>query len=166
MLDQLSKNDQLWQSIAFNISKDKDISRELVQQMYLKVYEINLHKDKQNKRYITAILWNLFKDICNKKSKNVVISLEDVIHVIDKEDNYNTIGLDDFELSILKKSMEIDIEDIKRLELNYDYSVRAIAEIEDEHYMSTFRKLIRARKEILGDDFKSKYKNKRLKHKR
>jgi len=82
MLEELAKKDAQWRKMAFQICKDKDLADELVQEMYLKLYEnTNLIKDG----YIYTVLRNLFYDY-TKQQKDIIvdfsnIEIEDEIYI-------------------------------------------------------------------------------------
>ena len=80
MIEQLSKKDETWRKIAFSICKDKQLADDLVQDMYLKVY--NLNPIKANKSYISFIIYHLFIDHIRKQNKTISLEnryiLEDI----------------------------------------------------------------------------------------
>ena len=80
ILDELAKKDAQWRKMAFQICKDKDLADELVQEMYLKLYQnTNLIKDG----YIYTVLRNLFYDY-TKSNKDILIDFSN-IEIIDTE---------------------------------------------------------------------------------
>ena len=74
MLEELAKKDAQWRKMAFQICKDKDLADELVQEMYLKLYEnTNLIKDG----YIYTVLRNLFYDYA-KQQKDIIVDFSNI----------------------------------------------------------------------------------------
>ena len=80
MLKELAKKDAQWRKMAFQICKDKDLADELVQEMYLKLYNnTNLIKEG----YIYTVLRNLFYDY-TKQQKDIIVDFSN-IEIIDTE---------------------------------------------------------------------------------
>ena len=74
ILDELAKKDAQWRKMAFQICKDKDLADELVQEMYLKLYQnTNLIKEG----YIYTVLRNLFYDY-TKSQKDIIIDFSNI----------------------------------------------------------------------------------------
>jgi DNA-directed RNA polymerase specialized sigma24 family protein len=81
ILAELAKKDAQWRKMAFQICKDKDLADELVQEMYLKLYQnTNLIKDG----YIYTVLRNLFYDY-TKQQKDLIIDFSN-IEILDDGD--------------------------------------------------------------------------------
>jgi DNA-directed RNA polymerase specialized sigma24 family protein len=81
MLKELAKKDAQWRKMAFQICKDKDLADELVQEMYLKLYQnTNLIKEG----YIYTVLRNLFYDY-TKQQKDILIDFSN-IEILDDGD--------------------------------------------------------------------------------
>jgi len=74
ILQELAKKDAVWRKMAFQICKDKDLADELVQEMYLKLYQnTNLIKEG----YIYTVLRNLFYDY-TKSQKDIIIDFSNI----------------------------------------------------------------------------------------
>ena len=74
MLEELAKKDAQWRKMAFQICKDKDLADELVQEMYLKLYQnTNLIKEG----YIYTVLRNLFYDYA-KTQKDIIVDFSNI----------------------------------------------------------------------------------------
>jgi DNA-directed RNA polymerase specialized sigma24 family protein len=74
ILEELAKKDAQWRKMAFQICKDKDLADELVQEMYLKLYQnTNLIKEG----YIYTVLRNLFYDY-TKTQKDIIIDFSNI----------------------------------------------------------------------------------------
>jgi DNA-directed RNA polymerase specialized sigma24 family protein len=81
ILEELAKKDAQWRKMAFQICKDKDLADELVQEMYLKLYQnTNLIKDG----YIYTVLRNLFYDYA-KQQKDLIVDFSN-IEILDDGD--------------------------------------------------------------------------------
>jgi DNA-directed RNA polymerase specialized sigma24 family protein len=81
ILAELAKKDAQWRKMAFQICKDKDLADELVQEMYLKLYQnTNLIKDG----YIYTVLRNLFYDY-TKQQKDLIVDFSN-IEILDDGD--------------------------------------------------------------------------------
>ena len=74
ILAELAKKDAQWRKMAFQICKDKDLADELVQEMYLKLYQnTNLIKEG----YIYTVLRNLFYDYA-KTQKDIIVDFSNI----------------------------------------------------------------------------------------
>jgi len=81
ILEELAKKDAQWRKMAFQICKDKDLADELVQEMYLKLYQnTNLIKEG----YIYTVLRNLFYDYA-KQQKDIIVDFSN-IEILDDGD--------------------------------------------------------------------------------
>ena len=79
MIQQLALRDSEWRLMAFKITKDKDLSDEIVQEMYLKSSTFK----NCNTGYIYTILRNLYYDTL--KTKEVLIGDFSRFEIIDDE---------------------------------------------------------------------------------
>jgi DNA-directed RNA polymerase specialized sigma24 family protein len=80
MLEELSKNHKVWLRIAYQICKDKDYANDLVQDMYLRLY----NSEKQiNDSYIYFVLRSIFLD---EKRKQREFTIDYEIEI--KEDEF------------------------------------------------------------------------------
>jgi DNA-directed RNA polymerase specialized sigma24 family protein len=141
ILEELSKKDKLWRSIAFNICKDKSLSDELTQQMYVKVYEVSLKRNiDTNDYYIAKILLNLFIDYI-KENKKFVTNTE-VISLISNDESFT---MDDEQLNIINDLSFIEKELIllnenlsyheiqRKYNINYQFVRRVILNVKNKH---------------------------------
>jgi DNA-directed RNA polymerase specialized sigma24 family protein len=152
MLKELSLKDSYWRKIALNICKDKDLADDLVQEMYLKLYDC----EKQiNDFYVILTIRSLFLDICRNKIEFVPI--ENINIFTD-----NVFEIEDRDLIFLNKLKTLGIEQQKILEENYYFSLRQLASNKNIGYQKVRIQLKNARKKILGEDMHL-YKNKRKK---
>ena len=141
ILKELSKKDKYWRSIAYNICKDKDLAKDLVQDMYLKVYEVSQKRDLEpNDYYIIITIKNLFLDYCKENNKKV--STETLFYL---EDNNNKYELSDEEVNILNNLTFVEREllrlnetmsfhEIQRnFNINYQFARRVILNVKDKY---------------------------------
>jgi len=115
MLEQLAKRDKDWRRIAFNICKDKTLSDDLVQEMYLKMADCT---KEINEYYVIRVMINLFKD--NLKEQKRFTELTDTIKVSafkfefdDKEQSFIN-GLKWWEKELLELSHDNSCGQIER----------------------------------------------------
>jgi DNA-directed RNA polymerase specialized sigma24 family protein len=156
MIEKLALKDSLWRTIAFKICKDKMLSDDLVQEMYLKLHDC---QKEINDFYVIRTIRNLFLDTIKQKN-NVSIEL-----FFNFEEINTNFELDDYELSIIKDCEKLPYLQNGLLKESYDLSVRQISEkYKHINYGLIHRELDKARKTILGNDI-DLYKNKRLKRK-
>jgi len=165
MLEYLSQNDEQWRRTALTICKDKALADEIVQAMYLRVYEMNTPKWRLSKQYVNRILVNLCKDFYKAQSKEdeKTIRLDDTFDISNEE---NATSLCDEDLNYLAKAKELSEEDQLILSQSYTSPLRDIAYMNNTSTNKVFRRLKNARKEVLGEDYDTKYKNRRLKWKK
>ena len=69
MLNELSKQDKTWREIAYKICGDKALADDLVNDMYLRMYE--QQPDKITNGYVYTVIRNLFIDHTRERSKLV-----------------------------------------------------------------------------------------------
>jgi len=156
-LTEISKKDKYWRVVALNICKDKSLADDLVQEMYLKIYEIE--EKVINDYYIVLTINNIFLDICRKKNIEV-----DISEIYNLSSNDNEYEFNDEDLKIIDKANKLNWLKTKFLELNYDNSIREIANKYNINYGFIYRQLKIAREEILQEDYERLYKNKRFKN--
>ena len=155
MIEQLALKDSLWRKIALKICKDKMLSDDLVNDMYLKLYDC---KKEINDFYVIRTIRNLFLDYIKQKN-NVSIEL-----FFNFEEINNNFEPDDYELSIIQSCESLPYLQNGLLKESYDLSIREISEkYQHINYGLIYRELDKARKTILGNDI-NLYKNKRLKN--
>ena len=72
---ELSKNDSVWRKIAYSICKNYELADDLVQEMYIKIYDIN--PEKVNKAYVSYCMYHIF--LAHVKDEQKKISLNKII---------------------------------------------------------------------------------------
>jgi len=155
MLEELAKKDSYWRKIALNISKDRMIADDLVNDMYLKLHD----STKQiNDFYVIIVIRNLFLDYVKAKKQKVSLDL-----FFNLAHNNEVLELNDYEVGLLEDCSKLSYLQLGLLSESYDLSIREIAEkYKFIDYGLIYRELDKARKKILGNDI-DLYKNKRLK---
>lgn len=83
MLNELAKRHNEWLKLAFNICKDKENSKDLVQDMYIRVYNSGKTLEEINECYIYFIMRNQF---LNDLKHNNTIDIELFDFVADEYD--------------------------------------------------------------------------------
>ena len=132
MLEELSKKDEYWRQIAFKICKDKYLADDLVNEMYLKLYN---NEKASIDWYVIIVIRNLFIDFTKQR---IEISIDEITT---KEIN-NTFEIDDNELELIKglKWWEREL-----LELSFDHSLRELGEKLNINYAFIHRTIKRIR---------------------
>lgn len=121
MLEELSKDDMTWKHYAYLICGDKELSQDLVQDMYIKLYK----KEKVNKRYVYRTLQALFIDHLRKQKETV--SIESLYYLEENSDRIDTTHLED----CLKRLKWFDREILK---MTHSNSLRACEKLTGVNY--------------------------------
>ena len=95
MLKHLAKKDKYWREIALKICKDKMLADDLVNDMYLKLYEV---KKQISDFYVIITIRNLYYDYLRDKKKTVSIN-----NFYDVTQDDNSFELDDYQLELLDR---------------------------------------------------------------
>lgn len=122
MLEILAKNHDTWIRYAYLICKDEELSKDLVQEMYLKLHKKS--KDKADKRYVFRTINSLFIDNIRKRKNE--ISLEYIFN-LETENNSSVYELKEC-LSKLK------MFDRGVLQLTHEYPLRQAQDLTGVHY--------------------------------
>ena len=124
ILKELSKRNDEWIKIAYSICKDKHLSKDLVQKMYMRMRKYitdpeKIKKDgKINSLYVYVTIKNLFYQYKNKKNKNKFIEYKD----FDSYDESNTYEFntdytssyeDDVDIINMEKANKIIMDNIE-----------------------------------------------------
>ena len=151
--------------MAFKLCANTELSKDIVQEMYLKMYEIKQKNPKKEIRdvYVWVVMCNMMKDIAKSQSKYTHVSIDRATHIALQE---NTFELDDTELTYLNRAKEFRYLDVGLLLENYDKGLREIEKEFKINYGFIHRTLTKTRKLILRDKYETLYKNKRLKYKK
>ena len=133
MLEELCKRDKDWRKIAFKICKDELLADDLVQESYLKAYNIN----KQiNDFYFILIIKNTFLDYLRQKK---TVSIENFYNFKTPEN----FELDDKQLKVVKECYWV-AKDL--LLMSEDKSIRKIAQELNVNYRFIYRVIEKEKK--------------------
>ena len=141
ILEELAKKDKYWRQAAFNISKDKNISDDLVQEMYLKIYRISLKKYLEiNDYYVVRILLNTYLDYLKENKKTIsteaITDLESRYFKFEPDDKEKFIldNLTFLEKEILTLKQDVSYHEIKRkFNINYQFARRIVLEAQNKY---------------------------------
>lgn len=140
MLKELSKKDKRWREIALNICKCKDLADEIVQRMYLRIYNKNPDKEKLTEWYIITTLRNLFIDYCKEKRHQ---SIETLYYLPDNQRD-KTFTDEEVELLLIAKN-ELKWWERQLLIESYDKSLRQVEKDFNINYQFVNRHTKKAR---------------------
>jgi len=113
ILEELSKRNKEWFKIALSICKDESLSKELVQEMYLRLnkYIDNIDRitvdGKISSLYIYVTIRNLYYKHQNKRKKNIIFQYKDYDSFDDGvniNDNFKSSIDNDIELSNMEEA--------------------------------------------------------------
>jgi len=144
MLEELAKKDKYWRKVALNICKDKELSDDLVQDMYIKLHN---YQKQINDFFVIMVIRNLFLDVKKKKSIEVRCDYLDNLGCITPE-----YELDDKETELLNEFKKLNKEEQYYIEELYYKSYRQMAS-KDKGYKYIFDKTKNALKKILKEDY-------------
>lgn len=85
MLEKLSKDHKVWISMAISICRDKSTAEEMVQEMYLRLYNSGKKYEEINNSYIYVVISNCFKSHIKIKNRNIRLSND--YNVLDNSNN-------------------------------------------------------------------------------
>ena len=107
MLEILAKNNTLWLKMAYDISKDRDTAKDMVQDMYLKLHKI---EKEINNSYVYFTLKSLYND--SKKQKTI-------------KNRIDCVDFNDFDFNLIAEFLDWDqlnsINDFyERLNIEFD----------------------------------------------
>jgi len=121
MLEELAKKDKKWREIALKICKGKDLADEIVNRMYLRLYDRNPDKDKLTDYYVIATIRNLFIDHCKERKH---VSIESLYYLPDEQTD-KTFSDEELEI-ILIANDKLKWWEKQLLIESYDKSLRQI----------------------------------------
>ena len=157
-IDKLALRDEYWQKTALTICKDKDLAKDLVQEMYIKLCDSNFYSDW----YVINTIRNLFIDTI--RANRLVVSDE----LVAEGKAVQSVSEDTFELSdeddfYLRRYYDLGNTKQELIEESYYKSDREIGKEFNINYGYVHKKRIEGIKEILGNAFGS-YRNSNLKY--
>ena len=127
ILEELSKYDKKWLKYAFAICKDNDLSKDLVQDAYLKV----LNFKECNDAGFKTIIKNLFVDYIRRQNKQI----EQIETFYSVKDN----SITDYELRVLNRFYKLPELTQELIKNKADQSFRDL----EENYNMNFQKIRR-----------------------
>ncbi len=117
MIEALAKKDKHWRDVAYKICGDKTIADDIVNDMYLRVYDQQPQKISEG--YVYTIMRNLFIDQTRSRSKisfidfsNVEVKEQEQTNFPDIEPILNTLTW--YERTIFKHAVEIGQREFSR----------------------------------------------------
>jgi len=137
MLKHLAKKDKYWREIALKICKDKMLADDLVNDMYLKLYEV---KKQISDFYVIITIRNLYYDYLRDKKKTVSIN-----NFYDVTQDDNNFELDDYQLELLDR---LNWVEKGYLEMSFDLSLRQIQKELNTNYGYIYRTIKKAKEKI------------------
>ena len=164
-LEELSKNHDKYIGMAFNICRNEDYSRDVVQDAYLKIYDIKQKEPDTDVTdlYVWMVIFNIIQDHYRRIKRIKEISIENALHIAVTD---NIIEFDDVEQMYLNRANEFRYLDRGLLIESYDKSLRTIETETEINYGYVHKALDKTRKLILREKYDKLYKNKRLKYKK
>lgn len=108
MLAELAKNNNTWHAMALSICKDNDYAKDLVQEMYLKLY------DKQNIKpyYVYYTIKSIYIDSIKESSqKNRYFLVDDFSNFENEFENYDLEKDTDHQnkIDIINETLTVDV---------------------------------------------------------
>ena len=98
MLEQLAKNHDEWIRIAKGICKDNETAKDLVQDMYITMYDTGKEYEEINKWYVYRVIFSSFLNSIKKKKLKVVYV----------KNYYEFLSLEESDLTHLERLQCID----------------------------------------------------------
>ena len=178
MLEQLAKKQDKWIKMALSLCQDVDQANDIVQEMYIKMYDISQKNPETKIRdvYVWVVMLNILKSgdmnfgdgvsnksYCIQENKYIKVPIEDALYIAVQD---NVFEIDDTDLMYLNRANDIRHLYRRVLEDNYDKSLRQIADDLGISHFPIHSYLKKARKLILRDKYEKLYENKRLKYKK
>ena len=157
-INELAEHDTKWRRIALNITANKTTADDLVQDMYLKLMEVD--KDI-NDYYVTQTMQSLFIDsVSQRYLKNRTVG---IIEGMDVKDDTNIFEADDEQQALLDKINDLPFHQQEFIAESYDRSLREIEKIYDINYGFIYREMHKGFEEVLGDAKEELYNNENMK---
>lgn len=138
-LKEVSKKNEKWLSYAVYLTKDLDEAKDLVQDMYIKIHDVQKDIDDF---YIIATIRNLFLNKIKQKNKTSRLDfdiVEEPVYEINDEDLY-----------LLNRFDKLKFYEKILIKENLDKSLRDIAKDYNVNYMFVYRKIKEARNKVLN----------------
>ena len=139
MLHTLSQKDSEWRKIALKISGNKQLADEIVQEMYIKIN--NIQPKTINTSYVSFCMYHIFIDMVRLSKRNFQIS--DITKIVTPSD-----GVDDEEYEILNKFHKLPWYQGELIKESHGKSLRKMEREFNVNYMFIHLTLKKALKEI------------------
>ena len=152
-ITEIAANDKQWREIAYNISRDKDLADDMVQDMYIKLMDST---KEVNKYYVTLTLRSIFIDGIRK---NKSVRLNEDLPIADNSHEFEPT---DEELSLLNKIEQLPYHQQEFIAESFDKSLREIEAEFGINYGFIYRNIHKGIDTVLGED-KHLYNNSNLK---
>jgi RNA polymerase sigma factor (sigma-70 family) len=141
MLEQLASKDSYWRKIAFSICKDAYLADDLVNEMYLKLFDC---KKQINDFYVIIVMRNIFLDL---KRKSKELRIDDFYNL---QTNNNSFEVDDTEKQVLEAYSKLSFSERELIILTSEMSLRDIEKEFNINYGFVYRKVKTAKEKING----------------
>jgi len=149
MIEQLCKKDKFWRIVAYRICEDKFKADDMVQEMYLKLYDC---KKEINDFYVIITMRNIFLQDLKKEKLLVPIDYFDF-------SSTQAFETDDAESELIKSLKWYENE---LIEMSYDKSLRQIQKEFNINREFTNRIIQKSRKKLCEEKVKSNNKTQSL----
>jgi hypothetical protein len=131
ILDILSKKHNVWLKYIISFGCNPEVAEDYVQEMYLKIYNYSQRKENDlmynenevNYFFIYVTLKNMYYDNSRKKSKNILVSIEEIELPVD-EYSETEFNLQIHKIKSWEKNINNEIDNIKtytRTKANLSY---------------------------------------------
>lgn len=140
MLTELSKRDTEWRKIAFKICRNRQLADEIVQEMYVKIH--NIQPKTINTSYVSFCMYHIFIDMTRLAKRSCTIS--DVTKTVTSSD-----GINDEEHEILERFNSLPWYQRELIQESQWKSLRKMERELNVNYMFIHLTLKKALKEIL-----------------
>ena len=156
ILKELHKQDSKWQGFALKICTNKELSEDLVQEMYIKFHECGYTSFKSGLIY--TMIYHLFIDYTRKK-KDIPVDVLEYEQITE-----SVFEPTDYEQSILNRFNQLQWRQQELIKESYTKSLREIQkDFPMINYAYAYRQINEGMKSIFGEDFKKQYNNTRNK---
>ena len=153
-INELAEHDTKWRAIALKITGNKMTADDLVQDMYLKLSDVD--KDI-NDFYVTMTLKSIFIDSIRKNRTQGLVNAQEI------EDISVSFEPTDEEQAILDKIGSLPYHQQEFIAESYDRSLRQIESEYDINYGFIYRELHKGLNSVLGDAKEELYNNSSMK---
>jgi DNA-directed RNA polymerase specialized sigma24 family protein len=127
MLEKLAQRHNEWLKLAFNICRNKEYSKDLVQDMYIKIHNSGKEYEEINECYIYFIMRNQFLNEIKEEKRFVDVDVN-ILNEIDEE--YNIIN--DIKEEVIIETLQKEYEKLtwyekQIIDLTSEYGQRGLS---------------------------------------